>query len=287
MWGKQLGNNIEFGIKAGVNYGTSLFNSNVNFLLNPSNEPITSKNVLVPFFSTFSQVGVGILLPRKKNVATDNCEFLKCNYVVNRLFKLNLNDAIFIDQHVQKVKTDLGFEQRVGKSNWAVNSNISFAFSNFKNLEILSVRDSSFFSSDGRGPFRTVIPEFGNKNVNNFTQFYMGTSQLRYYFKSRKSDKIAKNFNGFYSGLEYSFLYKKLTVRPIPYGIPVKSQQISSFSGIIGHQTQTSLGTFVDFTFSLGFENIKSHYVEKFSPVGLSNFNQVHAKFSLKLGLAK
>jgi hypothetical protein len=77
IWGKQLGNILEIGLKAGL--------KGINLKFWGYQPPFNYDNSGRKFFlSTHSQVGIGVLFPngvRKKS----SCEFLKCNYDLNSI----------------------------------------------------------------------------------------------------------------------------------------------------------------------------------------------------------
>jgi hypothetical protein len=285
LWGKQLGNNLEFGIMAGINYGNEFLDENLYYSFQPDQilEPLEVKNIIQPSFSTFSQIGIGMFYPKKTKVEKNYCEFLKCNYDVNQIFKINLNDALFIDKYVQRLKAEVGFEQRILNSKFSLNTFASIEMNNFKTREILKFRDSVINLYNR--PFQVNLPVYSQKNINDFTTTLAGSAQIRYYLITK--NKTHNNLNGIYTGLEYSnrtAAYTNLISHPQYF--QKNRKRLSSLSGIIGHQVQTSLGSFLDITATLGIEKVRFNYSdEKLTDPPV--IKQFHSELSIKLGLTK
>ena len=284
QWGKQLGNNIEFGLSTGLKQGREFFSTITDYSnSNQLREPITVTNKIIPYFSTFTQVGLGFMFPKKAKEAIKNCEFIKCNYAVNNMFKLNLNDAIYMDKYVQKIKTDLGYEHRIGKSNITINAFISVGLSNFKVREVLLFKDTTVIVNDRS--FKTYLPSYGKRNINDLSLNFSETTQLRYYI--RKKENATRNLNGWYTGVENSIRFNKFYKNNSYPGYAIKGNRNTSFSGIMGYQTQTSLGTYVDFTASIGLESINSRVLIDEKSINTKGFKQAHIEWTIKLGLAR
>ena len=123
-FGKQFGNTLNLGFQFGVKKG---------YIIDQSNSYKDYGKNKFPFFvSMQNQVGFGLLSPNERSKSKDYCEFLKCNFNNKDLFKLNINNTLYIDKSTQDIKLDLAFEQKIANSAFSINSNLFQGLKNWK-----------------------------------------------------------------------------------------------------------------------------------------------------------
>ncbi len=277
-FGKQFGNTLNLGFQFGVKKG---------YIIDQSNSYKDYGKNKFPFFvSMQNQVGFGLLSPNERSKSKDYCEFLKCNFNNKDLFKLNINNTLYIDKSTQDIKLDLAFEQKIANSAFSINSNLFQGLKNWKISEISHYKDTTFVSPDGT-EYKGNIAVFSQRKYNNLNYEIGLKEQLRYYIGQKKkilAGKQGNNLNGLYSGLEYLYqINKTLNGKIINLSFPNRTD-LQAISGIIGYQTLTNKNSFLDINIALGFESIKSFGQ---SDLPRDWFNQTHFEIGIKLGLAK
>ncbi|MCP9770199.1 hypothetical protein EGI22_20025 [Lacihabitans sp. LS3-19] len=272
IWGKQLGNILEIGLKAGLKtINLKSWGYQPPFNYNSSGQKY--------FLSTHSQVGIGVFFPNgvRKNIT---CDFLKCNYDVKRIFKFNLNNSFYIEKNYQHLKFDGSFEQRIMNSSFSSNSSLQlFIYRTFQN-QLIGYKDSTIIDANGEN-ISGLFPLYSLNKQSEINANGSIAQQFRYYLPRiiKDNSKINK-LNGYYFGSEYSY-----NIGPFPkaYILPTYS---SSLGLSIGYQTLASKNSYIDISASFG----KSWSTFKLFN-GFENETKKEQKnyfnLSLKLGLAK
>ena len=280
-FGKQFGNILNLSLQLGLNKGYLLKKDNKNAYLDYG---IKMHNL---FFTTQNQVGVGLLFPSKRFENNNYCEFLRCQYGLKNLWKINLNNAIYIDKHNKNIKLDIAYERKLNNTPFSLNSNLIFEAKQFKTPIVESLKDTT--SIDPAGITHNYRIPIYSANTTNQTNFNLGLKeQLRYYFRMKEKiekGKQGNNLNGFYNGIEYFSNFNMLTFEQSKFFISYNRMLTSAFSGVLGYQTLTNKYSFLDINLVLGRESIKGYNNNKSNTSSM--FNQVHFEFNIKLGLAK
>jgi len=278
--GHQLGNTLKMNFLFGVKKGIFLYRQ-------PSGGYANVRSKEYQFFiSSNSQIGIGLLYPQKIQTKNfDKCEFLKCNYKVKSLLKLNLNNAFYIDETNQFLKTEVAYERKFFNSPFSLNTVLMFGANNFMANDVIGYKDTvSTFNGVEQ---KRQIPVYSTKNRNNLTISYGAKEQLRYYIgmnRRVKQGKSASNLNGIYTGIELFFIRSNNNNYDPKFQYSFESTQNISYSGLLGYQTQTSKSAYLDISIALGRESYT--LFPRQEPFNL-NYRKAHLELSIKLGLAK
>lgn len=276
-WGTQFGNSLNFGLSAGIQYGNEgTINSEGIWL------DIKSGVKKVNWFiTTNTQLGLGLYLPRKRKITNESCEFLRCNYEVKQLFKLNLNEVFYLDKYTQTAKLDLAYERKIGYSPFSVNSNVVGGFFN----------SYSFVETGERNPNPPFDFLYSPVKRYFFGYTYSISEQIRYYLNMQK--KIVKgtsagNLNGIYVGLVGNYRVNAYhSTTESEFSAPNSKQTNLNGGLLVGYQVQTNRKSFLDINASYVYQNTKTQSEYNKVP-HLSEYKGLkYFEISLKLGIAK
>lgn len=281
--GKQFSNalsmNFILGLKRGIiTHPYTVLNSAIN--------KTSSESVNRLFFTTQNQIGLGLLFPSSKVNSTSACEFLLCNVAMNKLWKFNLNNALYVDNTTQNINLDFSYERRIANSGFTINSNVIAGLKNLKFSDILYFKDSTIVGSDGTNII-LKSPIYCNEKTNQPTFIINIKEQLRYYFPKKDSFKKSKknhNFNGIYTGLEYLFGFNKVVLNKKYSPMTPTRYDLKAYSVIFGYQTLTNRESYLDIGLAGGIEGIRNYPTSIYSKDWMG---QAHFELSIKLGLAK
>lgn len=282
-WGWQFGNNINYGISAGVRHGNRAIINEKGFWVDGT---LSGKTATTWFIATNAQAGLGLFLPLKKRTANNYCDFLKCNYEVKQLFKLNLNNTFYMDKYIQNLNLDIAYERKIGRSPFSVNSNLKAEFFNR-------------FIYNPTGYKTDTVSNYGTVEKHTFStklQSYIGynfeiAEQLRYYIGMNNriaKGKAASNLNGLYIGVLGSYRLENqwFSSARDNYGRSgTYSSKFISAGVSLGYQIQTNRRTFMDISVSF-LEQKDVTPIENPSPT-TQRIPYSLINFSLKLGFAK
>lgn len=283
-WGWQFGNNLDFGFSVGLKHGNKAGVSSDNLWVN---ERVSSQTSITPFISTNAQTALGLYLPFKRKTTSNYCGFLQCNYEVKQLFKLNFNNAFYLDRYFQNAKIDFAYERKIGRSPFSINSNAVISALNGFKYAITGYREI-VLSGPNIAPGIIMTLNTYSPKMSSFQNYNFGLiEQLRYYvgMKNRVSKgKSANNLSGIYIGALVN--YQLIAYRGPSLNNnnePIFSKD--SYNGLnlglgVGYQVQTNRHSFMDV--SLNFIRQKASYEDK-----SRNYNNSMFDFSLKLGLAR
>lgn len=270
-WGWQFGNNLNYGFSVGVKQGNkSIIDDRGNWIdiyhsAKKSNNWFISTNVLA---------GVGLYLPFKKKTTNNYCEFLKCNYEVKQLLKINLNNVLYLDSYNQRASLDMAYERKLGRSPFSLNSNMLVGFDN--NIFYLNIgyRQDTSFTDTGQIKEITNSPIYYPKADNYFTYYFQFAEQIRHYIGMNEritKGKSASNLSGFYIGV--SGIYRSEATNGM------KTNRLGMGLGI-GYQIQTNRKSFMDISTGLVRQKLS---LPDFRIRGKESIFD----FSIKLGFAK
>ncbi|MFY7911825.1 MAG: hypothetical protein ACOVO2_19845 [Emticicia sp.] len=238
-WGKQFGNNLDFGLSAGVKQGKETYINSRGDLVNNDSSPTSH----TWFVSTTSRMGLGLYFPHKKQLPNNYCEFLHCNYEVKKLLKVNINNAIYADKYNQSIRGDISYEHKIASSAFSINSNLVLSFTNKRNFQQIGRRDSVTKKDNGFSILQ--IPVFSSLKQNTSIFTLEIHEQVRYYIymKQRISKgKSANNLNGIYTGLHFSYRNNIGSLAPENFYYSPKTTLGITY----GYQTQTNKKSFLD-----------------------------------------
>lgn len=275
MWGKQFGNNLNFGLAIGAKRGRESYINTQKIWVNDLN----SKFKYNPYITTYSQIGIGLFFPIKKKVKNEYCEFIGCQYEVNKLLKWNLNNAFYLDKFQQNLQGDVAYEIKLGNSPFSLNSNIRFAINRTSLFNQIGEKDS--LVRYGSTEFVRKIPLFSQEKKAYYSYSFEVSEQLRYYVGMNNrvgKGTTANNLNGLYLGL---FLNYQLN-RNISYNLETYTNKSYYFGGTLGIQSKVSKNSFIDLGWNLGFRKREITFLN-FN----TNPNDMFGQFYLKLGFAK
>ncbi|MFC3811363.1 hypothetical protein [Lacihabitans lacunae] len=257
IYGRQFANVFEFGLIGG--FKTIKSNKRYEY----SNFYDTHNKV---YLTTHSQVGLGLLFPKTKDLK-NSCEFLKCNYEVNRLLKFNLNNIFYLDRNYQALSANGSYEQRIFNSRFTTNSGGLFGFSREKEYR--------YNNYDPNSGIFIVPTKIEVKRSFFSTSFHQ---QLRYYLPKIKANyNGVKNLNGLYIAAEGTVSKTIIS----DFNKPLNSNKVGVS---LGYQTLATKNTFLDVFASFNRFNSQSLLYgnnESYKEKG----NMLNA--GIKLGLAK
>jgi len=282
-WGWQFGNNLDFGFSVGLKHGNkSIINSEGIWV----NERVSSEIGITPFIATNAQTALGLYLPFKRKTAGNYCDFLQCNYEVKQLFKLNFNNAFYLDRYSQNAKLDFAYERKIGRSPFSINSNAVLNARNGFHYTLIGHREI-VVTGPNVANHTMVVGTYSPKMISSQNYNFGLMEQLRYYvgMKNRVSKgKSANNLSGLYIGTLVN--YQLITDRgPSLNNNNETIISKDSYNGFnvglgIGYQVQTNRHSFMDV--SLNFIRQKVSYED-----ANRNYSNSMFDFSLKLGLAR
>jgi hypothetical protein len=274
IWGRQFSNILEYGLQIGVKK------------INPSYiDGFTSdffgfnKNGFKPFISTQSQVGIGILFPKRPQINGEKCEFLRCNYEQKKLFKLNLNNAIYFEKNYQTLGFDGAFEHKLGQSKFSSNTNLNIALSRNQMPEFITI-DTTFVNAEGE-TINGKNSKYTGQHLWSNTISTVIREEIRYYFfLNEKTYANPKNLNGYY--------FKGFTEAGYTLGNETFIYNAKSiFYGIgVGYQTLASKSSYLDISAAFGISKFSSKFINN-SKIEDYADNSPRFQLSIKLGLAK
>lgn len=274
-WGTQFGNNVNFGLSAGIQQGTESTINEEGIWLDPKRGAKT----INWFITTNAQLSLGLYLPAKRKVTSEYCDFLQCNYEVKQLLKLNLNNAFYLDRYLQTAKLDLAYERKIGYSPFSVNSNITGGFTN----------DYTYAQRGDRNPYAEIL--FSPIKTHFIGYTYSISEQVRYYLNMRKKiikGKTAGNLNGVYVGLVGNYRAGEYHSNSINEFLYSNSKQTNLNVGpLVGYQVQTNRKSFVDVSASYVYQNTKTEYMLTTGPLVRQDKGLKYFEISLKLGIAR
>lgn len=284
-WGWQLGNYVNYGMTIGVKHGKKSIIDNNNFWIDGT---LSGKTATTLFISSNAQVGFGLFLPLKKRTANNFCDFLRCNYEVKQLFKVNLNNMLYLDRYFQNLNLDVAYERKIGRSPFSVNSNIKSEFYNNFLHKWTGSKADTIFSDTGLFSHTWMRPTFSTKLQSYIVYNFEIAEQLRYYIgmKNRvQKGKTARNLNGLYVGVSGSYRFQKQWVTngtSSTNNYPIKE---SSAGASLGYQLQTNRRSFLDISANILRQRLT--YPIDLSDPDKRTFKNSIINFSLKLGFAR
>ncbi|MFD2522373.1 hypothetical protein [Emticicia soli] len=282
-WGWQFGNNLDFGFSVGLKHGNKAGVSNEELWVN---EKVSSEKGITPFISINAQTALGLYLPLKRKSSGNYCDFLQCNYEVKQLFKLNVNNAFYLDRYFQNVKLDVAYERKIGRSPFSINSNAVISALNAFRYTPTGYREIAI--NEPNVAFTTMIVGTYSPKMSSSQGYNLGLiEQLRYYIgmKNRVSKgKSANNLSGLYIGAlaNYQLISQRTPWAEASIGPVIYKDSYNELNlGLgIGYQVQTNRHSFMDV--SLNFIRQKVSYED-----ANRNYSNSMFDFSLKLGLAR
>ncbi len=278
--GQQFGNNLDISLLAGYKNIRESFIDSKGFIRN--NEQSQKSNTW--FIASSFRVGVGLNYPKIKPQKYEKFEkisFSSNNFDINHLLKINLTDILYVDKYSQFLKADIAFERRISNTLFSTNSMVLASINHFKTFNQIGKIDSTI------GNYKYPIPIWGNERTNNFYSYFQLTQQLRYYMKRKelRKGKSGKNFNGFYTGLEASYLNSSFTNDSNSksfFSKQLKNGSAFGFGGVIGFQNQFNNKIIFDWGYSL--------LLTKGNPTGsiiFSKFGNIFINYNLKIGFVR
>ncbi|RFS15236.1 hypothetical protein [Emticicia sp. C21] len=287
-WGWQLGNNVNYGVSVGIKHGKKSVIDNNNFLVDGT---LSGKTATTLFISSNAQAGLGLFLPLKKRTTSNSCDFLQCNYEVKQLFKVNLNNTLYLDRYFQNLNLDIAYERKIGRSPFSINSNVKSEFYNsFIHNPTGSKLDTVYTDMGIIRDIRTR-PTFSKELQNYIAYNFEIAEQLRYYIGMKNrivKGKTASNLNGLYIGVLGSYRFQKQWFSSIGSSSSLTNNyQTKELSGgvSIGYQLQTNRRSFLDISTNILQQRL-TFPIEPPNPDTRTTTNSV-INFSLKLGFAR
>lgn len=279
VYGLQLRGFLDIYLKAGlkqVRQAEVLESERIRLSDNPS---------LIPFVSVNSFLSISQEVFMKKRIA--NCDFLNCERQVDHLLKLDLNRSLYLDPIQGRVRFDVAYEQRLGKSNFSISPSLQGELGYRQNYSIYRgpyVSESDFPISVG-GTGLGGFGEFSNYSSDTFYEantFGSARLDMRYYaFKKKEvlSGKSGQNFNGFYFNTYTSASYR-----------PVARSLKERFSGMIAQDYQIAFGVGLGYQKKIGSKYFYDAFlslnrIDQRFP-NFSNFNN-NITIGTKFGFAK
>jgi hypothetical protein len=277
--GKQFGNTLSMSFQFGVKSGSNISNYLTGFQNN-------GKIVNQLFFTSQSQIGVGLLFPKTQTRAKNECQFLRCNTDVKKIWKLNLGNVLYLDKYSQNLELDIAYEKKLKSSPFSLNSNLILNFQSFRVPQISALNDTIIIRPNGE-KFQKTLPVYSGKVISQPNLNFSFKEQLRFYpgMKEKvKSGQQGNNLNGIYTGLEYLLSFGKV-INSNFYSsyFPIRLDT-RALSGIVGYQTLTNRHSFLDVGLAVGVQIAKRFINENSFSIWHVQF---HTELSIKLGLAK
>jgi hypothetical protein len=287
--GVQFANALAFGIKAGFKFGNKSFIDSRNNWVYGGKSNLT----VIPFISSYSEAGFGLLFPTKKKPAANSCEFLGCNYEVNNMWKLNLANIFYLDKYEMNGTVDIAFEKKIGKSPFSINSNLIINL-NFQNTYIANgVRDTLIY--DKKETDRYLIWEYFKENVQMWETGAIINEQIRFYPSQIKRNSLkntTSNLNGLFMGAFCEFGFRSRFFKDKPLVSVNELNRIArkrNIGIVFGYQSKVSRKSFIEFLGHFGVFQMSDY--QPFYPINASSFNRdsnyLNLGGAIKLGLAK
>lgn len=285
-WGWQLGNNINYGVTVGVKHGKRSVIDHNNFWVDGT---LSGKTAATLFLSSNTQAGLGLFLPLKKRTANNSCDFLQCNYEVKQLFKVNLNNMIYLDRYFQNLNLDVAYERKIGRSPFSINSNIKAEFfSNFLH-SFTGTKPDTIFTDTGIIDRIRTRPVFTTELHNYSAYNYEIAEQLRYYIGMKNritKGKTASNLNGMYIGILGSYRFQKQWFVSNNSSLTDYYRAKELSGGLsIGYQLQTNRKSFLDISANILRQRITSPVEPPYLDTRTTTNSIIN--FSIKMGFAK
>ncbi|GAB3512347.1 hypothetical protein [Emticicia fontis] len=274
-WGWQFGNNVNYGFSLGVKQGDKATINSENIWVDINRSNYTSATW---FFSTDAQAGFGLYFPLKKRISSNYCDFLQCNYDVKQLFKVNLNNALYLDKYSQIANLDIAYERKIEGSSVSINSTIKAIISGRSIYKQIGIKADTFFV-DGMPFLKTYATYTNGETSQQWLYNVRLNEQLRYYPGMKKriaKGESANNLNGTYIAASGQIVIQKTKNLFIDYltlyqpGVGVS----------IGYQIQTNRNSFLDISANF----IRQRFL---IPAIRKEGNESVIDFSLKLGFAR
>jgi hypothetical protein len=287
-WGWQLGNNVNYGISVGVKHGKKSVVDDNNFWIDGT---VSGKTAATFFISSNAQAGLGLFLPLKKRTANNFCDFLQCNYEVKQLFKINLNNMVYLDRYFQNLNLDIAYERKIGRSPFSINSNIKSEFFNNFVHDYTGSKSDTVYSDTGAIQQVMMRSTFSKKLTNYIAYNFEIAEQLRYYVGMKNrivKGKSASNLNGLYIGAQgiYRLYNQWFPNMDGSSGLRHAYQSRESSIGLsVGYQLQTNRRSFLDMSTNI----LRQKLTYLVDPLGFIRRPEISSiiNFSLKLGIAR
>lgn len=278
--GQQFGNNLDISILAGIKNIRKSFIDNRGFIRN--NEQSQKSNVW--YIASCFRMGLGLNYPKIKPQKIEKFEKIALpsnNFDINRLFKIDLANILYVDKFSQLLKADFGFERRISNTLFSTNTMVVGTINHFKTFNQIGKMDSTI------GNYKYPVAIWSKEQKNNFYTNFQFTQQLRYYMKRKelRKGKSGKNFNGFYTGLEATYLKSSLVNNSHDdsfFSKQLKNKLVLGVGGIVGFQNQFNNKVFFDWGWSLLFtkNNLSTNIV-------YAQFGNLLINYNLKIGITK
>ncbi|MBA4853123.1 hypothetical protein [Emticicia sp. BO119] len=288
-WGWQLGNNVSYWVSAGVKLGDRGAVDNEGFWIDTN---FSGKTATTWFISSNAQAGLGLLLPFNKRTANNFCDFLQCNYEVKQLFKVNLNNMLYIDSYLQALGVDVAYERKIGRSPFSINSNIKSGFFNRVIHAPTGAKIDSIFNNAGMLQGWRTRQTFATETDNFWAYNFELAEQLRYYIGMKNrivKGKSANNLNGLYVGVLGSYKVQNQWIHSFDgnNSVSIVDYNTKELSGglSVGYQLQTNRRSFLDISTDI-LRQRTIHPANNQNPGRGINTNTI-INFSLKLGFAR
>ncbi len=261
---------IDFSVA--LNYGnnrqtkhTISFLDGNNTNLNPENIKQTRTSTPDNSWSISTNLKVGLALADfKKPTKIPACDVFQCFENDHQLVKIEW-PRIKISTSLQSLESGIGYEQKIARSTFSINSYLNFNVSNhiLKNTNMVDPATGNLFATDSR-------------RINLSGVFYL---QPRWYFlmkKQRLSGKAGNNLAGMYAGVNNIFYSSYGALKNNVYELKNEIKPTHTNTGImLGYQRKIFQNGFIDLNISKGLLN-RYPYV-----IGKRNFI-----FDFKLGFA-